>query len=353
MYEMYEDLNDDAKEYFLLLLDDKVKDSELLKRCKIEVNILYDKGLLFIIEYLHRYKMNNKEVEYYFRGTINNILLLYVLDLNKVNPIKYNLPYELFTDNTLSIDFTNDTYLCFVDYLEESETPFRIIKGSFERENIEEINKLEDNHYLIIPKYYQPKDLTFRLNELCHFETVEDYRLLKDKYLTIRLDDKKFIFEKDVDIRYALHSEFEEKVSKQLKPKTIEDYAKIISLAHSTHVWNYNQEVLFNIGKIDINNIIATREDIYEYLLAHTIDVDVILNIIKYLRTARNKMSNELWKKYMDVMKEQNCDEMIIEILSNIQYISGRGQAISECLFAIDENNYYDEETFDAIHIIY
>ena len=40
MYEMYEDLNDDAKEYFLLLLDDKVKDSELLKRCKIEVNIL-------------------------------------------------------------------------------------------------------------------------------------------------------------------------------------------------------------------------------------------------------------------------------------------------------------------------
>ena len=44
MYEMYEDLNDDSKEYFLLLLDDKVKDSELLKRCKIEVNILYDNG---------------------------------------------------------------------------------------------------------------------------------------------------------------------------------------------------------------------------------------------------------------------------------------------------------------------
>ncbi len=346
MYELYEDLNVDAKEYFLLLLDDKVKDSELLKRCKVEVNILYDKGLLFIIEYLHRYKMNNKDVEYHFGGTINNLFLLYILGISKVNPIEYNLPYELFTDRTLNIDFINDTYLSFLDYFEEGAS-FRIIKGSFEREDIEEINELEDNHYLIIPKYYQPKELTFRLNEFCHFETVEDYRLFKDKYLTIRLDDKEFIFEKDVDIKYALHSEFEEKVSKQLKPKTIEDYAKIISLAHSTHVWNYNQEDLFNIGKIDINNIIATREDIYEYLLAHTIDVDIALNIIKYLRTSRNQMSNELWKKYMYVMKEHNCDEMIIEILSNIQYISGRGQAISECLFAIDENNYYNEETFD------
>lgn len=341
MLNKYEELNDDAREYFLLLLDEMVKDNELLKRCKTEVNILYDKGFLFIIEYLHRYKMNNKEVEYHFRGTINNLFLLYVLGISKVNSVEYKLPYELFTDRTLSIDFIKDTYLCFVDYLEESETLFRIIKGSFEREDIEEINELEDNHYIIIPKNYQPKDLTFRLNEFCHFETVEDYRLLKDKYLTIRLDDKKFIFEKDVDIKNALQSEFEEKLSKQLKPKTIEDYAKIISLAHSTHVWNYNQEDLFNIGKIDINNIIATREDIYEYLLAHTIEVDTALNIIKYLRTARNQMSNELWKKYMRVMKEHNCDEMIIKILSNIQYISGRGQAISECLCALDEANYY------------
>lgn len=341
MYEMYEDLNDDAKEYFLLLLDDKVKDSELLKRCKIEVNILYDKGLLFIIEYLHRYKMNNKEVEYYFRGTINNILLLYVLDLNKVNPIKYNLPYELFTDNTLSIDFTNDTYLCFVDYLEESETPFRIIKGSFERENIEEINKLEDNHYLIIPKYYQPKDLTFRLNELCHFETVEDYRLLKDKYLTIRLDDKKFIFEKDVDIKNALHTEFEEEVSKQLKPKTVDDYVKVISLAHGTRVWKENQDELFKEGKIDIHSVISNREDVYEYLIQHSIKHDIAIDIVKQMSKARTSSSNELWQKYVDIMKEHNCDEMFIGIISKVLYIFGRGQAVSECLYALDETNYY------------
>lgn len=341
---MYEDLNDDAKEYFLFLLDNEVKDVEVLERCKKEVNILYDKGILFIIEYLHRYKMDNREVEYHFNGTINNILLLYALGISKVDPIKYNLPYELYTDSELNIDFINDTYLNFVDYLEDSTISFRVIKGSFEKDEIEEINKLEDNHYLIIPKYYQPKDLTLRLNELSYYETVEDYRLFKDKYLIVRLDDKKLIFEKNVDIKYALHSEFEKKVSSQLKPKTIEDYAKIISLAHSNRVWKENQEELFNKGKIDINNLIATREDIYEYLLEHNIDIDNALNIIKYLRTGRNNISNELWKKYMSIMKEHNCSEMIIEILSKIYYIFGRGQAISECLFALDEKNYFDEE---------
>lgn len=50
MLNNYEELNDDAREYFLLLLDEIIKDNELLKRCKTEVNILHDKGFLFIIE---------------------------------------------------------------------------------------------------------------------------------------------------------------------------------------------------------------------------------------------------------------------------------------------------------------
>ena len=340
MLNNYEELNDDAREYFLLLLDEMIKDNELLKRCKTEVNILHDKGFLFIVEYLHRYKMNNKDVEYHFGGTINNLSLLYVLGISKVNPIEYNLPYELFTDRTLNIDFINDTYLSFLDYFEEGAS-FRIIKGSFEREDIEEINELEDNHYLIIPKYYQPKDLTFRLNEFCHFETVEDYRLLKDKYLTIRLDDKKFIFEKDVDIKNALHTDFENEVSKLLKPKTVDDYVKVISLAHGTRVWKENQDELFKNGKIDIHSVISNREDVYEYLIHHSIEHDVAIDIVKQMSKVRTSKSNKLWQKYVDIMKEHDCDDMFIDIVSKVLYIFGRGQAISECLYALDKANYY------------
>lgn len=344
MLKKYEDLNYNAKEFFTEELDNlfpKELDKQLLERCYIEMNMLFEKGLLFIIKYLHKYHLENPEIKYYFKGMINNLLFLYVLHLSEVDPLKYNLPYELFTDKEIDVWLINGSSVDLARYLEKCSYDFKLVSGSFEREDIEEINELEDNHYLIIPKYYQPKDLTFRLNEFCHFETVEDYRLFKDKYLTIRLDDKKFIFEKDVDMKNALHTDFEKEVSKLLKPKTVDDYVKVISLAHGTRVWKENQDELFKNGKIDIHSVISNREDVYEYLIHHLIEHDVAIDIVKQMSKARTSKSNELWQKYVDIMKEYNCDDMFINILSKVLYIFGRGQAVSECLYALDETNYY------------
>ena len=115
MLNKYEELNDDSRDYFLVLLAKKVKDEELLKRCKKEVDLLYDKGLLFILEFLHKYKKSNEQVSFHFRGMANNLLLLYVFGMSNVDPIKYNLPCELFTDKTLCIDFINGCSIDFVD----------------------------------------------------------------------------------------------------------------------------------------------------------------------------------------------------------------------------------------------
>lgn len=341
MLNKYEELNDASRDYFLVLLTNKVKDKKVLNRCKREIDLLYDRGLLFILEFLYKYKKANESVSFHFRGMANNLLLLYVFGISKVDPIKYNLPYELFTDKTLCIDFINGCSIDFVDAVEKYAKDFRIIKGSFEPGDVDEINKLTDNHYLIIPKYVQPTNMTFRLNEFSQFETVEDYHLFTDEYLTIRLDDKILIQEDKVDIKYAMHTEFEEEVAKLLKPKTIDDYVKVISLAHGTKVWKENQDELFKDGKIDIHSLISNREDVYEYLVNHSIEHDTAIDIVKQMSKARTSKSNELWQKYVDIMKEYDCDDMFINIVSKVLYIFGRGQAVSECLYALDETNYY------------
>lgn len=68
----------------------------------------------------------------------------------------------------------------------------------------------------------------------------------------------------------------------------------------------------------------------------------------KYEQTAKNikyyRKSNELWQRYIDIMIEHDCDDVFMDVLSKILYISGRGQAVSECIFAIDESNYYVEK---------
>lgn len=341
MLNKYEELNDDSRDYFLVLLAKKVKDEEVLKRCKKEVDLLYDKGLLFILEFLHKYKKSNEQVSFHFRGMANNLLLLYVFGMSNVDPIKYNLPYELFTDKTLCIDFINGCSIDFVDAVEKYARDFRIVKGSFEPTKVDEINKFADNHYLVIPKYVQPTGMTFRLNEFSQFETVEDYHLFTDEYLTIRLDDKNLIQEKKVGIKHVINNEFEEEVAKLLKPKTIDDYVKIISLAHGTRVWKENQDELFKDGKIDIHSVISNREDVYEYLIQHSIEHDVAIDIVKQMSKARTSSSNELWQNYVNIMKEYDCDNMFINIVSKVLYIFGRGQVVSECLYVLDKNNYY------------
>lgn len=339
----YEELNNYSKDYFLELLNNKVKDKIILERCKKEIDLLYNKGLLFILEFLYKYKKMNKSVDFYFRGMANNLLLLYIFDMSKVDPIKYDLPYELFTDRILCIDFINGGSLDFVAAIDKDAKGFRIIRGSFEPIDIDEINSLEENHYLLIPKTEQPIDMTFKLNKFGQLETIEDYHLFNDKYLTIRLDDKNLIRENVVDIRYALHTEFENKVAKLLKSKTINDYVKIISLAHGTRVWKENQDELFRDGKIDIHNVISNREDVYEYLIQHAIEHNIAINIVKQMSKARTSKSYELWQKYIVVMKEHNCDDLFIDIASKVLYICGRGQAVSECLYALEEKNYYTD----------
>lgn len=348
MLKKYEDLNYNAKEFFTEELDNlfpKELDKQLLERCYIEMNMLFEKGLLFIIKYLHKYHLENPEIKYYFKGMINNLLFLYVLHLSEVDPLKYNLPYELFTDKEIDVWLINGSSVDLARYLEKCSYDFKLVSGSFEKEDIEEINELEKNHYLIIPSCYHSKGMSFKLNEFSMFETEEDYRNYKETFLTIRIDEKSYITDYHaIGIENVIGNEFESNLAKILLPKSIDDYAKIKSLAHSTKTWLTNQDKLFEQGKINIKNIIATREDVYEYLLEHSIKNFIALDIVKLLYHSRSSRSSKLWNKYVSIMKKHNCEESFIEIISKILYISGRGQAVSECLFALDKSNYYDEK---------
>lgn len=349
MLDKYEDLNLSAKDYLIDELDkiyyEKYNEEAILKRCHNEINLFDEKGYLFIIEILHKFKKENKNIYYHFRGMINNSLLLYVLGLSKVNPLEYNLPYELITDRTINVDLVGIDVVSLVDFISKNYyDKLRIVAGSYEKCEIEERNQLEENHYLFIPTLYEEKkDITFRLNINNIFETVENYGNFTNDYISVRFGEKYYLFDYDkVDIENVLNIDFEKDIASILKPKTISDYIKVKSVGHGTSVWRNNQEYLVKEEKININNLIATREDILEYLLDHSIDKEMALEILNYIY--RNKWNNypNLWDKYVKIMKEHNCEDIFIDIFSKIEFIFGRGQAVSECLFVLDKENYIE-----------
>ena len=347
MINMYKDLNDKAKEYitkqfrrnFLKKFDSK----ELARRCEKEIDLLYEKNLLFIIEYLYKYKKENENIKYHFRGMINNLLLLYVLDLSYVNPLEYNLPYELFNDKTINVDLINGDKLSLVSFLDKQSDNFKIISGFFIKEDLKEKNELLENHYLLIPFNFVDKDMLFKFNENSILETINDYRDYKNIYMTIRIDDKPKINSKKVIINNVLTNEFEESVSKILKPKTMDDFIKVKSIIHGVNVWYDNQDILFENKKININNLIATREDILEYLLNHSINKDKAIEITNFISYGFYKKLPEKWEEYVKLMKDNGCEDMFIDIFSKILFIFGRGQAVSECLYVLDKTNYIGE----------
>lgn len=353
MLEKYESLNAEAKSYLLQELNkifsQKNEDDALFSRCCKEIDLLYDRGLLFIIKILYMYKKENG-TSYHFRGMVNNLVLLYVLEISNVDSIKYKLPYELFNDSSICVDLVNDHPFSLVWYIErELHDELKIIYGSHTEEDIKNINAFLDNHYLLLPFVYNGNDgvnITFRLNEYFLFETIADYRKYSDQFLTIRIDEKQPISEYKVKgLENVLTNDFEKEIADILQPKTIKDYVKVKSIGHGTDVWNYNQDVLVAEGKITLDNLIATREDILEYLLDHSIDKDVALEILNFIRKGRPKKDPEKWDEYVGIMKEHNCEDMFINIFSKILFIFGRGQAVSECLFALDEENYINERS--------
>lgn len=170
-------------------------------------------------------------------------------------------------------------------------------------------------------------------------EVIETKSEKKMSYITLAIP-RSF---KNADGEYAMNIKLEEEISIHLKPKTVDDFVKVISLAHGTRVWKDNQDELFKDGKINIYNIISNREDVYEYLIQHSIEHNIAIDIVKRMSKARTSKFNVLWQKYVDIMKKHDCDDMFIDILSKVLYIFGRGQVVSECLYAIDKINYYIE----------
>ena len=334
---MYNEINFDAKNYLLKellhIFNEKYDDKNLLDRCYKELNILYENNVLFIIEYLYKYKNENKDTKYFFKGMINNLFILYVLGLNDVDQVKYNLSYELYFDETINVSLINQSALEFVEYLSRYGKDFQIIKGKTDRD-------IHDNDtYLLIPATYEDSNMLLKFNNDGVLETVEDYHQYSLTYLTIKIDEKPLLLDSDkVSLKNVITTPDDIKIASILNPKTLDDYIKVKSIAHSVRCFKNNQDKLIRENKIDINTLITSRDDIYDYLINHSINKFIAVDIVKSL--CRHKDFNSyLWGKYFQLMRENGCEEIFIEIITKLISIHGRGEAVSECLKYLDKNN--------------
>lgn len=111
-----------------------------------------------------------------------------------------------------------------------------------------------------------------------------------------------------------------------LQPKTYKDLVKIEAIGHGTNTWIKNGEVLLAEGKAALADLISTREDVFETMLAHGMDKDTSFAIAEDVRKGK-KHSGKMKPELREEMLKAKVPDWYIESCEKIKYLFPRAHA--------------------------
>ena len=188
-------------------------------------------------------------------------------------------------------------------------------------------------------------------------------------YKNVPLFDKKVMSLFDSENQESIYgisgfdNNFAKNILNILKPKNIEELIKIFGLCHGTNVWDENQDELIKAKEIKIEDVIATRDDIFNYLVNLGINRKTSYNIMEFVRKGKaykseindNKRCIELekqWNDYKEIMKKYDVSKEFVDTCSKIMYLFPKAHAAQEAINAVKlgwYKTYYPREFKEVI----
>ncbi len=115
---------------------------------------------------------------------------------------------------------------------------------------------------------------------------------------------------------------FVRQVLENTRPTTIEELVRIAGLTHGTDVWLNNAEPLVMGGIAKLNEVLCTRDDIMNYLIAHGMEASLSFKIMERVRKGRG-LTDEMEQAMID----GQIPEWFISSCKKIKYMFPRGHA--------------------------
>ncbi len=166
------------------------------------------------------------------------------------------------------------------------------------------------------------------------------------KYKNIPLDDQEIysIFNScealdiktdDYEERYGtcgipeFETDFAVNILADISPKKFSDLIRIPALAHGTGLWLGNAQKFIKSGQATVDDIIATQDDIMNYLADKGISVTDSFEIMESVRKGQG-----LKPEWEECMRKNGVPEWYIESCSLAGYIFPKANAVSAALMA-------------------
>lgn len=268
----------------------------------------------------------SRELGYYtgFHGCIGSSLIAFLLGITEIDPLKYNLPVEVFmgihNDKPLDIELMFDMQFLPMAkrYVQENHPNIAIIdRGNhptwlifqgnatslnidkFDRKNTVKLSFWGSQYYTVLKEL---SDMTGVDIFSIPFDDKQTIELLKTA--DIELDDE------EPDELKLWHRS----ITKMVNPKTFEELVQTAGWVHSS----------YRCAQKDIPNMPAFRDDVFLDLLHSGIDSVNAYEIMECVRKGKG-----LTKEYISVLSNAGISEQYIDSLNQVQYLFPKAHCIA------------------------
>ncbi len=118
-------------------------------------------------------------------------------------------------------------------------------------------------------------------------------------------------------------------VLESTRPTSMEELVRIAGLTHGTDVWLNNAEPLVTNKIARLSEVICTRDDIMNYLIAHGMDASMSFSIMERVRKGRG-----LLPEMEAAMQKNNIPPWFVDSCHKIKYMFPRGHAVAYAMMS-------------------
>ncbi len=154
----------------------------------------------------------------------------------------------------------------------------------------------------------------------------------------IPLDDKtvwQLFDDLDTDYISEFGTEFVKNVLRNCRPKCFNDLVKISSLAHGTDVWCDNAETLITRGVVELKDVMANREDVFDFLISKGVDRALAYRAMEIVRKGAAAKRQDSKDFIYSLSIKYNLPNWWAESVCKIRYMFPRGHSVAYVQLAV------------------